>query len=279
MSYRTIVVHVDRASNSEARIALAAALALREEAHLVGAAMTGMPRSMLAGRGYEASAVVLADYLRYAEEHVQQSLEQFSNMAQRLGIPSHEARSSNDDEYAGLCLQARYADLVVMGQSAQAADKEPNMLPDLPDYVLLNCGRPVLLVPRAGSRPSTIGKRVMVAWNGSMEAAKAVTAALPLLRGAEQVTLAVLGDSRDALGESPGADIALYLARHGVKVEVLRRPEPTDPGKAILSLAADFNVDLLVMGAYGHSRFREIMLGGATRTILATATLPVLMAH
>lgn len=119
----------------------------------------------------------------------------------------------------------------------------------------------------------------MVAWNGSVEAAKAVTAALPLLRGAEQVTLAVLGDSADALGESPGADIALYLARHGVNVEVLRRTEPADPGKAILSLAADFNVDLLVMGAYGHSRFREMMLGGATRTILATATLPVLMAH
>jgi nucleotide-binding universal stress UspA family protein len=175
-------------------------------------------------------------------------------------------------------MQARYADLVVLGQAAAAEDNEGSLLPDLPDYVLLNCGRPVLLVPRTGRFP-TIGKRVMVAWNGSVEAAKAVTAALPLLRGAEQVTLTVLGNSADTLGESPGADIALYLARHGVNVEVLRRPEAADPGKAILSLAADFNVDLLVMGAYGHSRFREMMLGGATRTILATATLPVLMAH
>jgi len=277
MSYRTIVVHADRAANAEARIALAAAIAAREEAHLVGAAMTGMPRSMLAGRSYEGSGVFLADYLRRAEERVQQALEQFKTMADRLGVQSFEARSSNDDDYAGLCMQARYADLVVLGQAA-AEEHESSMLPDLPDYVLLNCGRPVLLVPRTGRFP-TIGKRVMVAWNGSVEAAKAVTAALPLLRGAEQVTLAVLGNSADALGESPGADIALYLARHGVNVEVLRRPEPADPGKAILSLAADFNVDLLVMGAYGHSRFREMMLGGATRTILATATLPVLMAH
>jgi len=278
MSYRTIVVHADRAANAEARIALAAAIAAREEAHLVGAAMTGMPRSMLAGRSYEGSGVFLADYLRRAEERVQLALEQFKAMADRLGVQTFEARSSNDDEYAGLCMQARYADLVVLGQAAADDDNEGSLLPDLPDYVLLNCGRPVLLVPRTGRFP-TIGKRVMVAWNGSVEAAKAVTAALPLLRGAEQVTLAVLGNSADTLGESPGADIALYLARHGVNVEVLRRPEAADPGKAILSLAADFNVDLLVMGAYGHSRFREMMLGGATRTILATATLPVLMAH
>ncbi len=278
MSYRTIVVHADRAANAEARIGLAAALALREEAHLVGAAMTGMPRSMLAGRNYDGSGVFLADYLRRAQERVQLALEQFNGIVDRLGVPSHEARSSNDDEYAGLCLQARYADLVVLGQAEASEDNETGLLPDLPDYVLLNCGRPVLVVPRSGRFP-TIGKRVLVAWNGSPEAAKAVTAALPLLRGAEQVTLAVLGHSADRLGESPGADIALYLARHGVNVEVLRRPEPEDPGRALLSLAADFNVDLLVMGAYGHSRFRELMLGGATRTVLATATLPVLMAH
>ncbi len=278
MSYRTIVVHADRAANIEARIAVAAALALREEAHLVGAAMTGMPRSMLAGRSYEGSGVFLADYLRRANERVQQALDDFTGTVQKLGVPSYESRSSNDDEYAGLCMQARYADLLVLGQAAPSRRGEDNLLPDLPDYVLLNCGRPVLLVPRSGRFP-VVGKRVLVAWNGSVEAAKAVTAALPLLRGAERVTLAVLGDSADTLGESPGADIALYLARHGVNVEVLRRPAPVDPGDAILALACELGVDLLVMGAYGHSRFREMMLGGATRTVLATTTIPVLMAH
>jgi nucleotide-binding universal stress UspA family protein len=278
MSYRTIVVHADRAANAEARIALAAALALREEAHLVGAAMTGMPRSMLAGRTYEGSGVFLADYLRRANERVRQALENFEGIVRKLGVASYESRSSNEDEYAGLCMQSRYADLLVLGQAAPPAEGDDSVLPDLPDYVLLNCGRPVLLVPRSGRFP-TVGKQVLVAWNGSMEAARAVTAALPLLRGAERVTLAVLGDSADTLGESPGADIALYLARHGVNVEVLRRPAASDPGAALLSLAAELGVDLLVMGAYGHSRFREMMLGGATRTVLAASRIPVLMAH
>lgn len=278
MSYRTIVVHVDRAPNIEARVALAAALALREDAHLVGAAMTGMPRTMLAGRSYEGSGVFMTDYVKRAEVRVAQDLAYFEEIAARLGVDSREARSSNDEEYSGLCLQARYADLVVLGQVTPADSGEANLLPDLPDYVLLNCGRPVLLVPRAGRFP-TVGKRVLVAWNGSVEAAKAVTAALPLLRGAERVTLAILGGSADVLGAEPGADIALYLARHGVRVEVLRRPEAADPGAAIVALAQELETDLLVMGAYGHSRFREMMLGGATRTILATAPLPVLMAH
>ncbi|MCE3260939.1 MAG: universal stress protein [Pseudoduganella sp.] len=278
MSYRTIVVHVDRAPNIEARIALAAALAVREEAHLVGAAMTGMPRTMLAGRAYEGSGLFMADYLQRAQQRVAQDLGRFEEIAARLGVESREVRSSDDEEYSGLCLQARYADLVVMGQVAPSDSGDGNLLPDLPDYVLLNCGRPVLLVPRAGRFP-TVGKRVLVAWNGSLEAAKAVTAALPLLRSAERVTLAILGGSADVLGEEPGADIALYLARHGVTVEVLRRPEASDPGAAIVALAAQLEADLLVMGAYGHSRFREMMLGGATRTILATAPLPVLMAH
>jgi nucleotide-binding universal stress UspA family protein len=132
MSYRTIVVHADRSANAEARIALAAAIASREEAHLVGAAMTGMPRSMLAGRSYEGSGVFLADYLHRAQERVQLALEQFKGIAERLGVPSFEARSSNDDEYAGLCMQARYADLVVLGQSAAAGSNEDSLLRTCP---------------------------------------------------------------------------------------------------------------------------------------------------
>ncbi|WP_374582353.1 universal stress protein [Pseudoduganella sp.] len=278
MTYRTIVVHVDRAANLEARIALAAALAVREEAHLVGAAMTGMPRTMLAGRPYEGSGLFMADYLQRAKQRVQEDLARFDTLAERHGVTSREVRSSNDEEYSGLCLQARYADLVVLGQVRPSDSGEGNLLPDLPDYVVLNCGRPVLLVPSEGRFP-TIGKRVLVAWNGSVEAAKAVSAALPLLRSAERVTLAILGGSADVLGEEPGADIALYLARHGVRVEVLRRPEAADPGAAIIALGQELETDLLVMGAYGHSRFREMMLGGATRTVLATSPLPVLMAH
>lgn len=277
MPYRTILVHVDRASNSAARINLAAQLALRESAHVVGAAMTGVPRYMLAGSPYEGSGVLIAEHLRLANERADQALAQFEELANRATC-SYEKRRDNVDEYAGLCLQARYADLVVLGQSDPTDREQGGLLHDLPEQVLLQGGRPVLLVPRSGSF-DVPSRRALVAWNGSMQAARAITAALPLLRGVAQVSLVVFGAERDDHGAEPGADMALYLARHDLKVEVLRRPHPGDAGQAILSMASDFDADLLVMGAYGHSRFREMVMGGATRTVLAQATLPVLMMH
>lgn len=277
MSYRTIVIHADRAPNSEARFSLAAELALREGAHLVGAATTGVPRYMRAGGLFEGSGVIVGEYLEHAARRADLALAQFEEIAGRLGVASREQRRLEDDAYAGLCLQARYADLLVLGQADPNDRNEGGLLLDLPEYVVLNCGKPVLLVPRGGHVGSTL-QRPLVAWNGSLEAAKAVTAALPLLRRASQATLVVFGDAAGH-GEQPGADIALYLARHDIKVEVVHRPQPVDAGRAILSLASDLGSDLLVMGAYGHSRFREMLLGGATRTILASATLPVLMVH
>jgi len=277
MSYRTILVHVDRAPSAGARINLAAQLALREGAHLVGAAMTGVPRYMLAGSPYEGSGVMLAEYLRQANEQADVALAKFDELANRATC-SFEHRRDNVDEYAGLCLQARYADLVVLSQADPADRDQGGLLQDLPEQVVLHGGRPVLLVPRSGSF-DVPSRRALVAWNGSMQAARAITAALPLLRGVAQVTLAVFGAEKDDHGAEPGADMALFLARHGLKVEVLRRPLSGDAGEAILSMAADFNADLLVMGAYGHSRFRELIMGGATRSVLAQATLPVLMMH
>jgi nucleotide-binding universal stress UspA family protein len=280
MSYRTILVHVDKADGAAARITLAAELAAREGAHLVGAAMTGVPRFMLAGSPFDLSGTLIADYTRFAAQRADQALGQFREIAARVGVQSAEPRRADEDEYAGLCLQARYADLVVLGHANPDDHGSGGLLLDLPEHVILNCGRPVLLVPYAGAFP-TIGKRPLIAWNGSVEAARAVTAALPLLRHASKITIAVFDPQvgGDGHGEEPGADIALYLVRHGLKVEVECCPGPIDVGNAILSRAASSAADLLVMGCYGHSRFREKMLGGATRTVLATMTLPVLMAH
>jgi nucleotide-binding universal stress UspA family protein len=150
------------------------------------------------------------------------------------------------------------------------------------EYVLLNAINPVLIVPYAGEF-SSVGQRVLIAWDGSMEAARAVHGAIPLLQRAGQVQVAVF-DPRvgpGAHGEEPGADIALFLARHGIRVDVSRHVTggEIDIGNAILSHASDFGADLLVMGGYGHSRFREVLLGGVTRTILRSMTTPVLMSH
>jgi nucleotide-binding universal stress UspA family protein len=139
----------------------------------------------------------------------------------------------------------------------------------------------VLVVPKIGAL-SPIGKTVMVCWNASRESARAATDALPLLHAAEKVIVLVIDPeiSADGHGQEPGADVALWLARHGVKVTVQRDvAADAKVGETILSRAADFGADLIVMGIYGHSRLREFVLGGASRTLLESMTVPVLMSH
>ena len=125
------------------------------------------------------------------------------------------------------------------------------------------------------------GEHVVVAWDASREAGRALIDALPLLRRARQVTVMVIDAEKNRRhGAEPGADIGLFLARHGVKVQVLRESaSPMDIGNFLLSRLADLDADLLVMGAYGHTRLREIVTGGVTRTLLESMTLPVLMSH
>jgi nucleotide-binding universal stress UspA family protein len=136
-------------------------------------------------------------------------------------------------------------------------------------------------VPYAG-RFATAGQRVLIAWDAGREAARAVSDALPLLKRADTVEVAVFDPERGRRehGEQPGADVALYLTRHGVKVSVARQSGANFVvGAQILSRAADTGADLVVMGAYGHSRVRELVLGGVTRIMLESMTVPVLMSH
>ena len=138
-----------------------------------------------------------------------------------------------------------------------------------------------MIVPYAG-RFDTVGSNVLVAWNATREAARAVNDAMPILQKAEKVTvLSINPPSEEAGGPVwPAADIALHLARHGVKAEASSTvSHEIDVGNAILSRAADFGSDLIVMGGYGHSRQREFILGGVTRTLLGHMTVPVIMSH
>ncbi|MGZ5859093.1 MAG: universal stress protein, partial [Burkholderiaceae bacterium] len=126
-----------------------------------------------------------------------------------------------------------------------------------------------------------VGQNVLVGWDGSMEATRAITNAIPLLKRAKNVTVVLFNPASqsDVHGEQPGADIGLFLARHHIKIDVLQKNTNVDIGNAMLSIAADLQSDLVVMGGYGHTRFREVILGGVTMTILNSMTVPVLMSH
>lgn len=275
MSYRTIVVHVDHSRHAEARIALAASVAARQGAHLIGAAMTGISRYIFHGANADIARTVLADQLDQLIARANDGLDRFDAIAGAVDGLSFERRLIDDDAAAGLAMQARYADAVVISQF-DPDDPVAHIDNQLPAFVMLNSAAPVLMVPFIGA-PALVGEEVLVGWDESMPARRAIGNALPLLRCARKVSLAVFNTGD--LPRLAGADIGLFLARHGVNVEVLREETRIGVGSALLSLAADISADLLVMGGYGHTRFREVLVGGATEAILSSMTIPVLMSH
>lgn len=277
--YKTILVHVDDTPASARRTALAARLAVQHDAHLVGAAATGLSAYVfpVPALGPAMPAITFPiEQLRAEAEH---ALDGFDSMARQAGVNSFERRRIDDEAAPGLSLQARYADLIVISQSAPDQIL-PRLPSDFPESVILNSPRPVLVVPAAGGADA-VGRRVTVAWNGSADAVRAIAGAITLLRQAEQVCLVVFNAHAQAgiHGDQPGADIALYLARHGIRVEVTSAGAPSGEGAALLSFAAEQGSDLIVMGAYGRSRFRELLLGGVTRTVLASSPIALWMAH
>ncbi|NEX62354.1 universal stress protein [Noviherbaspirillum galbum] len=282
MTYKTILVHVDQSANSRARMQLAAELAATHRAHLVGAAMTGVSRFAYTNGEVTQLDPELMDYLARFTNAVriraEEALDTFRGIADKADVRSWEATLFTDEPESGISLRARYSDLAVVSQF-DPDDANSTVPPDFPEYVVLNAGRPVLVVPFAGEF-SQIGKRPLIAWNGSTAATRAVSDALPLLRQATTVDVAIFNahDSVDH-GNQPGDDLALYLARHDLPVVVHNEATSLNMGISLLSLADDLDSDLIVMGGYGHSRFREILLGGATRTLLGAMTVPVLMSH
>ncbi|MYN02062.1 universal stress protein [Pseudoduganella sp. DS3] len=299
MAYKTILVHVDEAPHSAARILLAGELALQEGAHVVGVATTGVSRFLYQNETVDEHDPNLARHLDILRERAGRALAEFAPRLQALGVQSLEQRILDDDASAGLSLMARHADLVIVGQ-LDARQRGP----DVPAEVLAASGKPVLVVPLSARPSGTIAvtrdgiassggpapaRHILAAWNASREAGRALQDALPLLRRAERVTVAIFdAETRPGVfGEPPGADILAWLARHGVSAHlVLGQGERqgllkrgSDIGGQLLALAAERDCDLLVMGAYGHSRLRETLLGGVTRSVLDAMTLPLLMSH
>lgn len=281
MGFKTILVHADTGRSSAARLKLTAELAARFEAHIAG---------VYVRRPFQTPAFTDAgpamDSLYRTYENAAKADEALATAAFRDHIGSQiiggKGLSSEWRVADGLAEEvvvacARYADLVIIGQA------EPDALAtttprDLAETVAMAGERPVLIVPHIGVvKPP--GKTVLLCWNGSREAARAATGALPILKAADK-TIILLVDPRKDGDEQPGAGAARWLARHGVKAVVQRdTAADSDVGGVILSRAADQDADLIVMGLYGHSRMREWVLGGASRTLLASMTVPLLVAH
>jgi nucleotide-binding universal stress UspA family protein len=175
--------------------------------------------------------------------------------------------------------QALFADLLVLGQRNPGDPLAASVPPDFAEAVVIASGRPAIVVPYVGST-DRIGETVAIAWKETREAARAVAAALPILQRARKAHVLCWSEEPVALVEGGRLDLRSYLRRHGVEVDWHHGgPEPEALGEVLLSRTFDLGADLLVMGCYGHSRAREWVLGGASRSVLNSMTLPVLMAH
>jgi nucleotide-binding universal stress UspA family protein len=279
MTYRSIFVHVDDAEPCEHRLAVAARLAKAYPAQLLGAylvptaELTPFTQAVLPGEMVERRLRDSADAQRAAEAR-------FRAAAGEAGVTSIVWHAPAGDPLEAAVLHARYADLAVIGQPFRD-DPSEAFSTELAKAVVMDCGRPVLFVPYVGEY-KTVGERVMIAWKDSRESARAVADALPLLKDAKKVfAVAITPDPDDNLRELlADAQVAAFLRRHEVDATVRRIAVPDiDAGELLLSQAADFNADLIVMGAYSQPRIREFMWGGVTSVMLSSMTVPVLMSH
>lgn len=252
-------------------------LAGRTGAHVTGVALAVdpiVPGFVVAPLPVEVIEQARAQAIALADA----AIDRFTAEAKRLDLP-HETRMSEilmGGVPEGFAVACRTTDLVVIGQDDP--DRPEPMRETMIETALFEGTAPTLLVPYIARGPLKFG-RVMIAWDGGRTAARAVHAAMPILELAEKISVVMIDRAGSNPGQ-PGADLATWLARHGfdVSVEQIEAPD-ISIADALLDHAADKSFDLLVMGGYGHSRVREFLLGGATRGILASMTLPVLMAH
>jgi nucleotide-binding universal stress UspA family protein len=276
MSLKDLLVIADNDSTYAARLDISLALAAEHHAHLTGLHVMPPPLTPIYVDMPIPETVEKMQRLEL-EDAARRAAAVFAEHAGRTTV-STEWRVAEGDIVRVASEHARYADLTVLPQGMDLGFASAD-LTNLPEELALRVGRPVLVIPRYGSFPK-VGGRVLVAWNGSREVTRAVHDALPLLRRAEQVTVLSIDPDADPERRLPGADVSLHLTRHGVTVQAATiAGADVAVGDLLLSYAADHDIDLIVMGAYGHTRLREVVLGGATRTLLRHMTVPVLMSH
>jgi nucleotide-binding universal stress UspA family protein len=276
MSYRSLLVHLDDNESSLRGVTAAATLAGAFGAELVGSYLVPTRALTPFGSAMLPEALV-TQMLRLSGEAQAAAEERFRDETARAGLSAIEFRAPAGDAIAAGIRQSRYSDLTVVAQP-EPDSAEAGFVTELAHSVLLASGRPLLIVPYIGARPS-IGERIIVAWKDTREAARAVADAMPMLLRAKSVdVLSILPPSQ--ADETVGERIITFLARHGVAARL--RPqvaEDISAGELLLSQVSDLSADLVVMGGYSHSRFQERVMGGVTRVMMTSMTVPVLMSH
>lgn len=277
---KTITVFLDGSSSGQKRTAHAAALAQRWGAHLVGVhlvfADAALPLSISYARGQDAIRQVIVQLDASAEAAAVIVKAQFQALCTRLNVPGEFRRIGREESAEAAVVNSLHSDLVVVGHP------EPHGLPtDMSaEKLLLASGVPLLVVPNAWEG-ETIGDRILVGWNASREARRAISDAMSFLVAAKSVTVLIIDPAgRQRHSAEPGADIGTHLARHGAHVDIVRINSQGYPiAEVILRNAMMLASDLLVVGAYSHARLKELLLGGVTRTLLAQMPVPVLISR
>ncbi len=279
MTYQTILLHLDEPERVSGMLEAGCGLARKFESHLTGLGVY-VPVVVAAGATASYGPEIVAAHREEWEAEAARIEEKFRQACANQSFTSEWriVDGGYQPMAATVAKQCGTADILVVSQGMELAGFGRD---DLPERVVLEGGRPVLVIPRAGHYP-TIGERVLVAWNGKREATRAIFDALPLLKRAADVkVLAVESGRKGEDVDFPAAEIAAALARHGVKVEAARTVLEGGAaiGDELLNRVSDEGRDLLVMGCYGHSRMHEFIFGGVTRDILGNMTVPVLLSH
>jgi nucleotide-binding universal stress UspA family protein len=280
MSYKTLLAYLPTNRSADRVLDTALTIAQENDAHFIG--LHVIPRvPLLYG---VVAAEVPQSIIKHQEDMLAQAADEmkvhFLERCEKAGVKG-EWRCNKvhyDDIGSDIVSQSLCADLIVIEQEGHDSYGLPT---DLPTRIVMETGRPALIVPNAGSF-KTIGKHVVVAWNGSREAARAAFDGVPFMKNAETVRiLAIDPKSREGYDSiALGDEIALCLARHDIKPEVTVTKSAGIPiGDELLNRLADEGCDLLIMGCYGHSRLRETLFGGVTKNLLEHMTAPVLMSH
>jgi nucleotide-binding universal stress UspA family protein len=269
-----VLLPVDRPAG--ALIDCAASVATLFEAHLDGIACVYQAMNPMIAS--EAAAVVMAAEYETGVEQAAIVLDQFEIAARRLDIP-HDAKSTFNVSYAATRTVTEMSRLYDLNIVAQPDRSNPSQADFLSEAVLFGSGRPMLMIPYITRGPVKTD-RVLICWDGGVPAARAVHNAMPFLRKATTIDIVAVNEKEEAAGEVTSAALIAHLARRDLPATSLRlTADVANIHNAILSLAADHDADLIVMGGYGHSRLREYILGGTTRGVFESLTVPALISH